>query len=294
MSLSPNIPEDPAPDIPEHPAPDSEPNSRRIPNLGHALLFISLAGMMLAISELLLVAVWGQPTIEHGGAIQVVHPKLQIAAEGATYGITLLIAFFLYPFLWKRSFLDGLRWNWSAARHQAVKLVSLGFALGVTSALVDNFISTSKPQPIDQFFLKASDAWVVTFFGVIVAPLFEEICFRGFLVPALAIAYDWVSLPRTPESQMRWQSTTTLSPLSLIFSAIVTSLVFSLIHGAQVGFAWGAMIVLFSVSLILTLVRVKTQSVAASTMVHMAYNAFIFVAMILWTGGYRHLDRMGH
>jgi membrane protease YdiL (CAAX protease family) len=292
MSLSPiNLPEDPTPELPAQAA---EPLPRRIPNIGHALLFISITGMMLAIFELIVIAISGLPTIAHAGAIEVVHPKLQVAAEGATYAVTLLTAFFLYPLLWKRPFLDGLRWHWSAARSQAAKLISLGFALGVTSALVDTFVSTSKPPPIDQFFLKASDAWVITFFGVIVAPLFEEICFRGFLVPAIAIAYDWISLPRTPESHMRWQATTTLTPVSLIFSAVVTSFLFALIHGQQVDFAWGAMLVLFSVSLVLTFVRVKTQSVAASTLVHMAYNAFIFVVMILVTGGYRHLDRMAH
>jgi uncharacterized protein len=39
-------------------------------------------------------------------------------------------------------------------------------------------------------------------------------------------------------------------------------------------------------------VRVKTQSVAASTIVHGAYNGFVFVTLLFATGGYRHLDRM--
>jgi membrane protease YdiL (CAAX protease family) len=50
--------------------------------------------------------------------------------------------------------------------------------------------------------------------------------------------------------------------------------------------------VLFSVSLLLTYVRVKTRSVAASAIVHSAYNAFVFLTVLLATGGYRHLDRM--
>ncbi|MDP9049362.1 MAG: CPBP family intramembrane metalloprotease, partial [Acidobacteriota bacterium] len=101
-----------------------------------------------------------------------------------------------------------------------------------------------------------------------------------------------LSLQRTPESHQRWQSTTTLTPLSLIFAAFVTSLIFAGIHGAQVGYAWGAMLVLFCISLVLTFVRVKTRSVAASTLVHCAYNSFIFLSMIAATGGYRHLDRI--
>ncbi len=238
MSLSPsNVPEEPTPEIPVE---DAEPQPRRIPNIGHALLFISIAGMMLAISELIVIAVSGLPTIAHAGAIEVVHPKLQVAAEGATYAVALVVAFFLFPLLWHRPFLDGLRWHWSAARNQVARLLPLGFILGILSFLVDALFTSSKAPPVDQFFLKASDAWVMTFFGVLIAPAFEEICFRGFLVPAIAIAYDWLSLPRTPESHMRWQATTTLTPLSLVFSAVVTSFLFTLLHGPQVGYAWGS------------------------------------------------------
>jgi len=35
---------------------------------------------------------------------------------------------------------------------------------------------------------------LITLFGTLVAPMFEEIAFRGFLLPAFAIAYDWLSL----------------------------------------------------------------------------------------------------
>jgi hypothetical protein len=34
--------------------------------------------------------------------------------------------------------------------------------------------------------------------------------------------------------------------------------------------------------------------VAASTLVHAAYNSFIFIVMIFSTGGYRHLERLTH
>jgi len=46
------------------------------------------------------------------------------------------------------------------------------------------------------------------------------------------------------------------------------------------------------ISLLLTLVRVKTGSVAASVLVHGAYNGFVFLVVIIQTGGYRHLERM--
>jgi membrane protease YdiL (CAAX protease family) len=65
-------------------------------------------------------------------------------------------------------------------------------------------------------------------------------------------------------------------------------------HAEQDAHLWAALVGLFSISLILTFVRVKTQSVAASALVHSAYNGFIFLMTIFATGGYRHLDRMLH
>jgi membrane protease YdiL (CAAX protease family) len=73
---------------------------------------------------------------------------------------------------------------------------------------------------------------------------------------------------------------------------VLTSAFFALMHLQQVAHLWAALLVLFSISLTLTFVRVKTQSVAASVLVHGAYNGFVFLALLLATGGYRHLERM--
>ena len=158
--------------------------------------------------------------------------------------------------------------------------------------VVAHFITPPKTLPIDEFFLTPLDAWLITIFGTILAPVFEEICFRGFMVPAFAIAYDWLSLPRTEEARSRWQTTTTLTPAALIFSSVLTSLIFALLHATQVAHLWNALLVLFTISLLLTWVRLKSGSVAASALVHGAYNGFVFLMVMVQTGGYRHLERM--
>jgi hypothetical protein len=193
-----------------------------------------------------------------------------------------------------RSFLQGLQWNWSTARRNAGQLIALGLLLGFMMQVITNFITPPKTIPIDEFFLTPASAWLITIFGTAVAPIFEEICFRGFLVPAFAIAYDWLSLPRTDEARTQWRTTTTLTPAALLFSAVVSSVCFALLHAQQVAHLWAALLILFSISLVLTFVRVKTQSVAASTLVHSAYNGFVFLTVLVATGGYRHLDRMPH
>jgi membrane protease YdiL (CAAX protease family) len=275
--------------VPPSPPP-FEPAPRRIPHLGHAVLFIVIAGAFvfgLLISVLLLsggLSQHGQPPS--------LHPKLQMLSLGTGYILTFVAASLLFPRMWNRSFLEGIRWNWYTARVHAPKLITLGLLLGLMMQLVTYFITPPKKLPIDEFFATPLDAWLMTIFGVFIAPAFEEICFRGFLVPGFAIAYDFLTIPRTPEAQVQWQTTTILTPVSLMFSAVATSLLFAWMHAAQVSYLWPALLALFSVSVLLTMVRVRTQSVAASTIVHAAYNSFIFIAVLIQTGGYRHLDRL--
>jgi membrane protease YdiL (CAAX protease family) len=111
----------------------------------------------------------------------------------------------------------------------------------------------------------------------------EEICFRGFLLPAFAIAYDWLSLPRIPAAHERWKITTHLTTAALVFSTILSSIFFVLLHAEQLAHAWAALFVLFCVSLILTLVRIRTRSVASSALVHATYNLSVFLTLFYYT-----------
>ena len=304
MSLIPTYGPEDAPRLEETPGREDAPGTetsagqdraaslRRIPNIGHALVFVCFTGVVLVLLELVLVALGRAPGTEHDGVAKLLHPKLQIALLATTYLTTLLAAWIFYPLVWQRRFLDGLQWRWAVARNQAAKLVSLGLLLGVTMQAVTYFITPPKTLPVDDFFHTQTDAWLITLFGTIVAPIFEEVCFRGFLLPAFAIAYDWLSLPRTEQARARWQTTTTLTPAALIFSAVLTSIFFALMHFQQVAHLWAALLVLFSISLLLTFVRVRTGSVAASVLVHGAYNGFVFLMVIVQTGGYLHLERM--
>jgi membrane protease YdiL (CAAX protease family) len=276
--------------------PENDPAAppRRIPNLGHALLFAGFTALTLFLFKLVLFALGESPVARQAGAVAVPHPKLQIAILAATYLTTLTAAWLFFPLAWQRSFLNGVRWQWAIARRQAAKLIALGLLVGFMMQIVTSLVAPPKTMPIDQFFLTPADAWLMALFGTLVAPAFEEICFRGFLVPAFAIAYDWLSLPRTPEARAHWQTTTTLSPDSLIFSAVLTSVIFAWMHADQYAHQWAALLALFSISLVLTFVRIKTGSVAASTLVHASYNFFDFLLLCIATGGYRHLDRLTH
>ncbi|HXE07527.1 MAG TPA: CPBP family intramembrane glutamic endopeptidase [Acidobacteriaceae bacterium] len=271
---------------------EHEEHVRRIPNLGHAALFVGFAVLMVLLFTLASVMLGGVKASPNGAIGAVAHPRVLIFAQAGAYLATLIAAWLFFPMVWRRPFLEGLQWRWPAAQNRAGKLLSLGFVLGFVAAAASAFIKTPKTLPLDKFLSTPTDAWFLVVFGIFVAPAFEEICYRGFLLPAFAIAFDWVRLPRTPEAQRQWQTSRVISGAGMIFATILSSIFFAMMHFEQDAHLWVVMLVLFCVSVVLTAVRVKTGSVAASTLVHAAYNSFQLITLAVATGGFRHLDKI--
>ena len=282
----------------------------RIPHLGHALLLLLITVSFLALAQGALyfrqpsahvaklppvtqtlpeAAPKVQPRAEE---VVTLDPKLAMAAEALTFAATLGTSFFLFPRLWRRSFLAGISWNADAARRNAVRLIPLGLVLSFMVQGLSTLVSVPKSIPVDDFFRTATDAWTVTLFGILVAPIFEEIFFRGFLVPAFAIAYDWLALPRTPAAREAWHRSNAITPAAFAFSAVLTSVLFGLLHGKQIAFTWPIILLLSGVSLVLTAVRIRFRSVACSALVHASYNFAVFLSGFVATGGYRHLEKL--
>jgi membrane protease YdiL (CAAX protease family) len=274
--------------------PDSPPDEppTRIPNLGHALLFLAITGFILLLTQLIPLGLVHTTTV--AAAKSGISPKVLIASEAITYILTIAISWFLFPLLWKRPFAMGIDANPDAARRNALRLIPIGLTLSFAVQAISSLIAMPKDIPMDDFFRTQSDVWLVTVFGIFVAPLFEEILFRGFLLPAFAIAYDWLSLPRTPAARELWHSNNKVTTPAFVFSAVLTSILFALLHGQQTAFTWPVLLLLFCVSLILSAVRIRLRSVLASTLIHASYNFTIFLTAFIATGGYRHLDKLSH
>ena len=263
----------------------------RIPHLGHAALFLAIAFLFFLVFQLAAVGLSHPQLVNKQIPI---NPKFALGSQALTYLATLAVAWLIFPLLWKRPFAEGLQLNPDAARRNALRLIPIGLILSLSFQAISSLIPLPKEIPMDDFFRTASDVWFVTIFGTLLAPLFEEIVFRGFLLPGFAIAYDWLSLPRTPAAHETWRSNNKLTRASLVFSAVLTSILFALIHGFQTAFTWPVLLLLFCVSLVLSYVRIRLRSVLASTLIHVSYNGTIFVFAFIATGGYRHLERMTH
>ncbi len=281
---------------PPAPAEGDVPTQRQ-PHLGYALLALVIGFLAMLVTTFTVLGVGAKlkllPSLHHLVPSEI--PKATILGEALGYGLALAVIIPLFHRMWGRPFADVLRMNGTVARANLGKLLLFGVGLSIVAQAAESLLTLPKDIPLDAFFRTPADIWCVALFGTLVAPPVEELLFRGFLLPAGAIAFDRLRRVAPPEDTDAPASTAPLSRASLIFSGILTSVLFGSMHAAQLGFAWNAVALLSCVGGVLTVVRLRFRSVWASSVVHMAYNGFIFAIVFAATGGFRHLDKLhGH
>jgi len=276
-------------------APPPAPPPVRIPNIGHLLLLVVLLLMGLVVSTALFFVgvhfhLFGAKTLEQAGTE--IHYIL--GSEGLIYLTTLGLSLAIFPLFWHESLFAGLQWNGGAALRLRWRLLGAAFACLALAMLSEKFMTNPADTPIEKVFRTPGSGWLLFGFGVTFAPFFEEMFFRGFLLPALCTAYDWIAGKMTGEAArpLGERGHPQWSLAGMIVGSIATSLPFAAMHGQQTGYAFGPFLLLVGVSLVLCGVRLGTRSLAASTMVHACYNFILFVMLAIGTSGFTHLDKM--
>ncbi len=75
--------------------------------------------------------------------------------------------------------------HWTPLRGEQVwRLALLGVVLSLGLQGLEHFLPIPKKLPIDRLFTPQT-AWLLTLYGVVIAPFFEEFLFRGLIYPSL-------------------------------------------------------------------------------------------------------------
>jgi uncharacterized protein len=191
--------------------------------------------------------------------------RVLVPAQAFAYCIVLFFIYRIVAGYKHLSFSEAIHWRWPL-RWPA--FVGGGVVMAIALLGVEHLLPMPKQLPIEQMFSTSTAAWMMVFLGVAVAPLLEELFFRGLLFPVL------------------------VRHLNLWLAVLLTAMLFALIHASQLGREWAPLLVLLMVGVVLTMVRWRAKSVAAAVLVHVGYNATLFSLLYFGTDGFRHLDKV--
>jgi hypothetical protein len=268
----------------------------RIPHLGHVALLIPIGGVAFACTILILLVpmrlhLFGWSLNTQAAATNV---QLILASEAILYVIILAISLVVFPLFWHEKFFVGLQWRGAVALKTFGWLAATALGCAGLAALDEVVMPGPANAPIDKMFSAPGAAWLMFAFGTTLAPFFEEMFFRGFLLPALCTAWDWCveQIQHRPAPPLDSHGHPQWSFTAMAVASVLTSIPFALLHVEQQGHSLGPFLLLIVISMVLCTVRLKTRSLAASTLVHASYNFIIFSLALIGTGGFRHFDKM--
>ncbi len=171
------------------------------------------------------------------------------------YALLLGVLHLLVAWRYGRPFWSSLGWK---TFRMPFLFAAAGPALAVASSTLGVLLKAPPvPSPIEDLISDRRSLFIMVLFLTVIGPVFEELIFRGFLFPLLArSAGPWGGI-------------------------LLTAAVFALVHGAQYHWSWQHLAVVGTAGAVFGLVRYKSGSTAAATLVHTGYNATLFVAFLV-------------
>jgi membrane protease YdiL (CAAX protease family) len=161
----------------------------------------------------------------------------------------------------RRAF-ETLRWI-PAPAYPVRRMVAAGAVLAITVTVISRFLPESPSSELEKLLATTASYILFVLFGIVFAPVCEEIIFRGFLFTAL------------------------VDTCGVKAAILITAAIFALLHVPLRIDNLPSIPVIFGAGLIFTLVRHRSGSVIPSVMMHTVYNAMIFAISALATLGQR-------
>ncbi len=191
-----------------------------------------------------------------------VNVRAILIIQSFLYAALLLYIHYIVRIKHRLPFFVGLGWRRVSAPFFLVSGLALAFAVQLLS------LPQTRQLPIERLFQTPEAALLLAIFGTAIAPLVEEVIFRGFIFGALE------------------RSSGTSAAIWL------TALLFAAIHVPQLRGGTAQILAIFGVGLMLSWTRARTRSLAASYFMHLGYNGTLFVMLYVATQGFRKMNGM--
>jgi membrane protease YdiL (CAAX protease family) len=244
---------------PVEPVIEVAPPPAREPFWGYTDLLLVM-GLIVASILLILVG---------GGFLMAFYPRLRddptpllLPVQVAFYGFIYLALYFTLKSRYGKPVFPSL--GWRRTRFNAGIAVLGGAILALAISGLAALLHTPQvPSPLDRFLKSPVNLALFSALAVTLAPVFEELFFRGFLQPLLSRTFGVLS------------------------GILITALVFGCLHAPEYSYAWQYVVAVSAAGAVFGWVRARTNSIIPSTIMHGCYNAVFVVALIV-TKGVKH------
>jgi membrane protease YdiL (CAAX protease family) len=196
-------------------------------------------------------------TMSTAKSVVVLASQALIDAGAILYLYLMLLARTPEPF-WAAIGWREMRPGAGKIRDSALQFLAGGAVLAIVVSFAGGFLNSKETLPIEELLKARVSILLFGILGVLVAPLVEETIFRGFLYPVIA------------------------RRLGIAAGIAITGTLFGLMHAAQLWGGWGQIALLILVGVVLTWVRARTGTVAASYFVHLGYNGLQLAGYLIY------------
>ena len=180
---------------------------------------------------------------------------LQIAAVIPAHVFTLILVWLIVTRIRKYSFRETLGWRWNGFNFWNCLIILGGFY--ILSAVVSSFIPEQDNDLLRILRSSRTAVYIVAFLATFTAPLVEEVVYRGVLYSAFQRS------------------------LGIPAAVLITTFLFALVHVPQYWGSPGTIFLICLLSLILTLIRVRTGNLLPCIALHTVFNGTQSLMLIL-------------
>jgi membrane protease YdiL (CAAX protease family) len=195
------------------------------------------------------------------------NPYFLLTVQSTFYVLVLGYVYFLVAVNYRQPFWAALAWHKPTTR-QVVLFFLGGILLCLAVQLAPPLLPDVEDFPLLRLFTSPQAAYAIAAFAILVAPLAEELIFRGVLF-------------RFFECQV-----------GVRLAIAGTAALFAGMHVPQYWGAWNHVMLICLVGVVFSLARGLTGSLVPSVILHIAYNTGLMIAFFFETHQFRALGYM--
>jgi membrane protease YdiL (CAAX protease family) len=195
------------------------------------------------------------------------NPLFLLAFQCLFYAFVLGFLFLASKVQHDQPFWNSLGWK-KLTGAQVLGCLAGGGGLAVLASLALSLQPDKQGFPLERMFTSRTVSFAIGAFAISIAPVIEEVVFRGLLFAIFERA------------------------VGLRFAVLTTAVLFAALHIPEYWHAWNHVLIILAVGMVFSLARGVSGSLAPSIFLHIGYNSLIITSLFFSTQHFRAINAL--